>query len=68
MNNMPTGDICLQEPYSQKYADSPDEGKLQADVAMKIQRLIGIIPPPRMKTLIHQPPGNQFNQRGKQYP
>ena len=52
--------ILLKNLYDHHNGKSPYQGKLKTDIAVKIQRLIGIIPPSCMKAYIQKPSGNQL--------
>ena len=46
--------------------ESPDQAEFQTDVAVEIQRFIGIVPPSGMEEDVQQPAGQKLDGGGKE--
>ena len=41
--------------------ETPDQAELQADISVKIELFVGVVPPSRMKQFVKGPTANQFD-------
>ena len=60
-------DDGVDDVHHQHAGDSPDDGKLQTNVALDVERVVGVIPPLVVENAFHGKTGNELKQGGKHH-
>ena len=61
------GDGRVDEPHQQDREEAPGDGAGQADVAVQIEFLLGVVPVANLEQCLHGSAGDVFQRRGGQH-